>query len=209
VGPTLYEYTNVDDLANQADEMSHGWMRLWGLIGQAVETHPFMVYRIRAIVDWAGGLEPGHSLRLRDPNALSGVVPAAPDPRASSPPAAPSAVDIAAPVRPHDAKVFVPPSGAPPAASLLIVAPGKAVQEVELRGRSWVVGRSQGAGIIVEDPSFSRQHFRLYWDDGSYRTEDLGSSNGTKVNGQRVTVGELKDGDVIQAGHVRLELRFR
>lgn len=81
VGPTLYQHTNIDDLASQADEMSHGWMRFWGWLGQAGATHPFMVYRIRALVEWGGGIEPGHDLRLRDPNAFSREIAVVPNPQ--------------------------------------------------------------------------------------------------------------------------------
>jgi Zn-dependent protease with chaperone function len=233
VGPSLYQHTNVDDLANQATEMSRGWMRFWGFIGQAQATHPFMVYRIRTMVEWAGGLEPGHELRLRDPNALSQAIPTLPRPAppevsapieravvkptplppdlAAPPPVVDPSPSLSAPVSLPTTPPPVAPAPPPlrsPRASLVVALPRREPQQVVLDERPRIVGRGESVDVQVTDPSVSRRHFRLYWEDGAFRLEDLGSSNGTKVNGTPVAATELHNGDVIQAGIVRFHLRI-
>jgi serine/threonine protein kinase len=74
----------------------------------------------------------------------------------------------------------------------------------------FVVGRSSQAGFSMqEDRLLSREHFVIEVDSSVCSLKDLGSTNGTKVNGLRVETAPLRDGDVITAGDsafvVRLE----
>jgi transcriptional regulator with GAF, ATPase, and Fis domain len=62
------------------------------------------------------------------------------------------------------------------------------------------IGRDASNGIAVSDPSVSRRHFALILQDGSYQLRDLGSRNGTLVNGGVVHEHSLKHGDEICAG---------
>jgi pSer/pThr/pTyr-binding forkhead associated (FHA) protein len=66
------------------------------------------------------------------------------------------------------------------------------------------IGRSPGAEFIVEAALVSRLHCRLTATTDSLQVQDLDSTNGTFVNGTRVTTGELRDGDKLSVG--RLEL---
>lgn len=66
------------------------------------------------------------------------------------------------------------------------------------------VGRSPGAEFIVEAALVSRLHCQLTATADSLQVKDLGSTNGTFVNGTRVTAAELRDGDKLSVG--RLEL---
>ena len=66
------------------------------------------------------------------------------------------------------------------------------------------IGRSPGAQFIVEAPLVSRLHCQLTATDASLQVKDLGSTNGTFVNGKRVKSAELKVGDRLSIG--RLEL---
>lgn len=67
-----------------------------------------------------------------------------------------------------------------------------------------VVGRSQHADAVVDDTSVSRRHAMLRWHDGECVVLDLGSANGTMVNGQRVVKPtRLKSGDVVVFGAIR------
>ncbi|MFO1518897.1 MAG: GGDEF domain-containing protein [bacterium] len=61
-----------------------------------------------------------------------------------------------------------------------------------------VVGRSKEASIVVLDDAISRQHFRLIVKNGQVEIEDLSSTNGTFVNGVRVTRQLLHDKDTLQ-----------
>jgi pSer/pThr/pTyr-binding forkhead associated (FHA) protein len=53
---------------------------------------------------------------------------------------------------------------------------------------------------VVEDPAVSRKHFELVASENSYKWKDLGSTNGTFINGQKMLSGELHPGDTIQIG---------
>ena len=66
------------------------------------------------------------------------------------------------------------------------------------------IGRSPGAEFIVEAALVSRLHCQLTATKDSLQVKDLGSTNGTFVNGTRVTTAELRDGDKLSVG--RLEL---
>ncbi len=67
------------------------------------------------------------------------------------------------------------------------------------------IGRSSGCDLVLPDEEISRQHARIELTDGAYRIIDLGSMNGTLVNGQ-VVEGDslLRDGDRIGIGNVIL-----
>jgi pSer/pThr/pTyr-binding forkhead associated (FHA) protein len=96
---------------------------------------------------------------------------------------------------------------APPAAALIVREGAEPGRVLPLHG-PLTCGREVGNDLVVEDGRVSRQHFRVRWANGSYRLEDLGSRNGTYLNGERAETAELKAGDMIQAGAVRLEFRL-
>ncbi len=59
-----------------------------------------------------------------------------------------------------------------------------------------VIGRDRGVDLVVRDSAVSRRHAELVGRNGGWTVCDLGSANGTKVNGARVNgVQELNDGD--------------
>jgi Nif-specific regulatory protein len=62
------------------------------------------------------------------------------------------------------------------------------------------IGREASNGIAVVDPSVSRKHCALHGEDGKFRVHDLGSRNGTVVNGTPVKDTWLKHGDEIAVG---------
>ena len=53
------------------------------------------------------------------------------------------------------------------------------------------VGRTARSKLCVKDPSISERHAKLEWEGENWVLQDLGSSNGTKVNGQRLNEGGL------------------
>ena len=83
-------------------------------------------------------------------------------------------------------------------------------REVELVGT--LVGRDPTVGLALpEDTQVSRLHARLALEDGDVSIEDLGSRNGTFVNGSLLPRGRivLRDGDSFVAGSTVLELHAR
>jgi diguanylate cyclase (GGDEF)-like protein len=66
------------------------------------------------------------------------------------------------------------------------------------------VGRDAGCALLLTDASVSRRHARLAFVDGGLRVEDLGSRNGTRVNGKDVREGPLRPGDRLEVGNVLL-----
>ena len=70
-----------------------------------------------------------------------------------------------------------------------------------------VIGRSPGADIVIGDDFVSGRHARLAPSGDAVVLEDLGSTNGTVLNGQRVTgARSLREGDTIDIGAVRLKV---
>ncbi|MBS5450025.1 MAG: DUF3662 domain-containing protein [Coriobacteriia bacterium] len=82
-------------------------------------------------------------------------------------------------------------------------------------GRTWristgstVIGREEAsADLVLADSNVSRRHAELARADAGWTIADLGSTNGTRVNGQRVTSQVLHSGDVITLGLVELQFR--
>ncbi len=70
-----------------------------------------------------------------------------------------------------------------------------------LEGDQLIIGRDTASNIAINDAEVSRKHARLTFQGGKYVIEDLGSTNGTFVNGQRLASPVvLKSGDVVSLG---------
>src|SRR5512145_450549 len=70
-----------------------------------------------------------------------------------------------------------------------------------LEGEQLTIGRDSSNGVAINDAEVSRKHSRLSFQGGKYVIEDLGSTNGTFVNGQRLAGPVvLKAGDVVSLG---------
>lgn len=68
------------------------------------------------------------------------------------------------------------------------------------------VGRVEENDIVVVEPGISRNHVRIYDDQGIFLIEDLGSANGTRLNGEKLAESEvLKDGDYITLAGTTLQ----
>jgi hypothetical protein len=74
--------------------------------------------------------------------------------------------------------------------------------EVELSpNRSYITGRQSSCDLPVADANISRQHAEFFWDGEGWSVRDLGSTNGTSLNGRKITAAaELHDGDRITLG---------
>ena len=81
------------------------------------------------------------------------------------------------------------------------------IREGEKKGRAYpllktpfAIGRTPGNDMVLEDKRVSRHHAVIAWEDGKYVVKDLGSQNGTLVNGLKVDSTILKKGDTIFIG---------
>lgn len=73
--------------------------------------------------------------------------------------------------------------------------------------RDWmVIGRGRGADILIAEPTMSRAHAAIGFDGEHFFVQDLGSTNGTRVNGGREEQARLKSGDEIQLGKLLLRI---
>lgn len=87
------------------------------------------------------------------------------------------------------------------------------VEPAEQRGRAFdlgrelTVGRAAGCQIRLEDTYVSQLHARIFERDGTHLVEDLGSTNGTFLNGAKVTTAvALRRGDSLKIGSSVLEV---
>lgn len=69
------------------------------------------------------------------------------------------------------------------------------------------IGRLAECDVVVGDKGASRRHAQIRRKDDTYTVTDLGSTNGTRLNGQTIQTRELADGDRITIGATTLEFR--
>jgi len=74
-------------------------------------------------------------------------------------------------------------------------------QTLELGADEVVIGRDVNSNFVINDPEVSRRHARVYMQGANYVVEDLGSTNGTVVSGQRIAGPYiLRPGEMITLG---------
>lgn len=69
------------------------------------------------------------------------------------------------------------------------------------------IGRQSDNDLVVPDPGVSRHHAEVVAESGDFLVRDLGSTNGTHVNGEQIDEHRLLDGDRITVGHSSIEFR--
>ncbi len=90
-------------------------------------------------------------------------------------------------------------------AFLLVATDGQPPVQFDLGGPLITVGRASDNDVIVDDPLVSRHHCQLKLQHGAYGFVDLGSRNGSTVNGQPVQEVALGPGDLVRIGHTSIE----
>ena len=134
------------------------------------------------------------------PPAVPAVPPAPVAPLAASalsptPANVPTAAVVTAPVVPMSA-------AAEPTIIYVgsIILPGQSEMQLD-QNKTYIMGRQESCDLTISDANISRQHAELFWDGEGWSIRDLGSTNGTKVNGHRVQGEvELHDNDNIELG---------
>ncbi len=109
-------------------------------------------------------------------------------------------------VQPDRTLVHPLPPVIPAGAVLRIRAPGAAPRDVPLEGHPVTIGRAADAEVTLVDPLVSRRHARLSPRAGRLVLVDLGSSNGTRLNGEVVREAVVGPGDRIEMGATHLEI---
>ncbi len=94
-------------------------------------------------------------------------------------------------------------------AYLLVATDDQPPVQFELGGPLITVGRASDNDVIVDDPLVSRHHCQLKLQHGAYGFVDLGSRNGSQVNGQAVQEIALGPGDLIRIGNTSIEFGVR
>ena len=92
-------------------------------------------------------------------------------------------------------------------AFLLVQTDGAPQVRFDLGGALISIGRASDNDVIVDDPEVSRHHCQLKLQHGAYSFADLGSRNGSWINGQQVSEVALGPGDSIQIGSTQIEFR--
>ena len=94
----------------------------------------------------------------------------------------------------------------PPGATLLVKTGFYEGLEVPV-DRDWmVIGRGLTADVVIAEPTISRAHAAIGFDGSNFFVQDLGSTNGTMVNGGRASRQELKSGDDVGIGRLVIEV---
>jgi hypothetical protein len=111
--------------------------------------------------------------------------------------------------------MIMPPDkpGGPVHAKLICLDPSRLPEpekglEVDLTGGEKVIGRSEENEVHLNATGISKRHARLYFSDGAWRIEDLGSTNGVFVNDAKVKESPLTAGDTIRIGKVPFQFVF-
>jgi len=90
----------------------------------------------------------------------------------------------------------------PKPAEVMSLAQLRPVVNFRLKSSKAIIGRDPDCDVqLSEDFYVSRHHAQITFDDGNYFVEDLGSKNGTKLNGSQIIAREpLKHGDIVTIG---------
>ena len=88
----------------------------------------------------------------------------------------------------------------PTAAWVIFKSGPRAGQSIPLDPEMTSIGRGDESTVVIEDPSVSRRHATISFQEGTYVLEDEGSSGGTMVEGSTASRTELKSGSAIKIG---------
>lgn len=148
----------------------------------------------------ASRMDNGAPPRVRPHDSLS--FPAVePPPPVAAPVAAPAAAggfETAVPPRPQ------PPAPPPRPVASAVLLVDQTDEHLQLHLGSNVVGRGSESDLQLLDQGVSRRHLDVQYDGHRATAYDLGSTNGTTVNGHQIGSAVLQHGDVIRIGHTRL-----
>jgi pSer/pThr/pTyr-binding forkhead associated (FHA) protein len=148
--------------------------------------------------------EPESSEPAQTPAAAAPAAPAqAPTPGGAS---APDSLNSTAPLRSRAARPLDPEPEPEPEFMGVLAVNG---QRYAIEGQSVIIGRSSAADIAVPDNGVSRRHVEILNRGGSFSVRDLGSTNGTFLNGFPLeTETPLTDGSLLTLSQTRITFRL-
>lgn len=91
-------------------------------------------------------------------------------------------------------------------ARLLILSGAHKGEEIELQRGSNFLGRAEGNDFTFDDPTVSSRHCEIAVADMTVKVRDLGSTNGTFVDNQRIQSSEVRNGQVLMLGSMEMRL---
>ncbi len=97
----------------------------------------------------------------------------------------------------------------PPAELIVLDEDGREAERIAVTRSPIVIGRQSTNDVVLSDPNVSRRHAELRRNDENWTVVDLGSTNGTTVNGRTGPEHQLKDGDKLGFGTSELLFRIR
>ena len=87
---------------------------------------------------------------------------------------------------------------------------GPFLKSFKISVKTVVIGRDKGADLKVQDKYLSRKHFQIeFLGEGKLFLQDLGSANGTFLNGKKIDRAKLDDGDEIVVGEKRIVVSYK
>jgi hypothetical protein len=92
--------------------------------------------------------------------------------------------------------------------NMVIITGPSSGKKIPLLPMTMSIGREHDNNIELKDPDVGRYHARILYDRGHFVLEDLESSNGTWLNGERISEAALKNGDRIKIGETELAIDF-
>jgi len=179
-----YEGSLVGELQEYLAE--HARRERYALVGEPKVT-------ITVDSDLAVG-EFGIATRLVEPESNGAAAPPPTEPKVEAP--APTMV-YRAPVVPDVVAPPAPPEPQPEPERVTLAFGGK---ETSVSKPRVVLGRSREADVRIPDEGISRRHAEIRLENGEYWLVDLGSMNGTRLNGKRVDRARLRGRDTITLG---------
>lgn len=114
-----------------------------------------------------------------------------------------------APPPPREAHPRLDPEPGAPRLTLRVTEPGALPRYEDLQQHVIKIGRLRSCHVRLDDSKSSRLHAVIEQEHGAIQLIDLGSSEGTLVNGHRITKRSLEVGDVIQIGDTWIEIVIR
>jgi pSer/pThr/pTyr-binding forkhead associated (FHA) protein len=87
---------------------------------------------------------------------------------------------------------------------IVVIFPDGKEETHDLREDRISLGRTEDNAICINDQSVSSRHAEFIRVGGDYQLKDLDSTNGTRVNGERISEHQLRDGDVLRFGQIEV-----